>query len=96
VPPEDHERIFALFQRGRAAARDGSGVGLGMVRRIAESYGGDVRLDTSRSRGARFLVDLPATMLVEDDVPYSPEDTDGAMPSAEGRQLDAADQGGST
>jgi signal transduction histidine kinase len=58
IDPEDRERIFGLFQRGRSAAEKGSGVGLGMVRRIAQASGGTLTLGESE-RGARFIIHLP-------------------------------------
>jgi signal transduction histidine kinase len=65
IASEDRERVFALFQRGRGADRDGSGVGLGMVRRIAESYGGSVRVADAPQGGARIEVVLPAALVVD-------------------------------
>jgi signal transduction histidine kinase len=63
VRPEDREVIFALFQRGVDAGGRGSGLGLGTVRRIVETAGGSVRLAPSE-RGARFVVTLPAEVVV--------------------------------
>ena len=63
---EDRERIFDLFQRGRETRAPGSGVGLGMVRRIAEHYGGSVRLaevGAEGGAGATFVVRLPVPLL---------------------------------
>lgn len=61
---EDRERIFDLFQRGRETRAPGSGIGLGMVRRIAEQYGGSVRLaDEEAAPGATFVVRLPVPAL---------------------------------
>lgn len=63
IRPDDRERIFELFQRGRNAVAAGTGVGLGMVRRIAEHHGGEVRL-AETDTGATFVVSLPASLLV--------------------------------
>jgi signal transduction histidine kinase len=66
VSEEDTDVIFALFQRGSNAGGRGSGLGLGMVRRIAETSGGGVRLDTAAGGpGATFVVTLPASVIVE-------------------------------
>ncbi|MFA9432214.1 ATP-binding protein [Egicoccus sp. AB-alg2] len=81
IREEDHERIFDLFQRGRDVGARGSGIGLGMVRRIAEQYGGDVRLDGSEV-GARFVVTLPAS-LVEPPAVDRPGDRMADPPRAE-------------
>jgi two-component system sensor histidine kinase KdpD len=62
VRPEDRDRIFDLFQRGRDPAVPGTGVGLGMVRRIAELHGGEVHLADSET-GACFVVSFPRSIL---------------------------------
>jgi signal transduction histidine kinase len=64
VAPEDRERVFALFQRGPSAGGRGSGLGLGMVRRIAEHGGGRVWIE-DRSLGARFVVTFPADQVID-------------------------------
>jgi signal transduction histidine kinase len=58
VPVVDRERVFALFQRGTNCDGRGSGIGLALVRRIAESLDGHVTLEPS-DVGARFVVHLP-------------------------------------
>jgi signal transduction histidine kinase len=65
IPPELGEHVFDRFVRdGRDGAR-GSGLGLSIVRAVAESHGGSVTLDRSGGRGARFVVRLPAEHPVE-------------------------------
>ncbi len=62
VPPEDRERIFELFERGRPVRDDekpGTGIGLAIVRRIAEAHGGRARVDERPGGGARFRVYFP-------------------------------------
>jgi heavy metal sensor kinase len=59
VRPEDRERVFERFFRGGPASGSGvGGIGLSVVRWIAEAHGGSARLlDTER--GAAFEVELP-------------------------------------
>jgi signal transduction histidine kinase len=61
VQPEDRDRIFERFYRGRSGHRrsDGAGLGLSIVRAIAEAHGGRVELDSQAGRGATFTVVLP-------------------------------------
>ena len=61
IPPELRAKIFDRFVRGEGdrAAGGGSGLGLSIVRAVAESHGGRVELCGSDSRGTRFLVRLP-------------------------------------
>ncbi len=61
VSAEDAERIFERFVRGRHHS-SGSGVGLGLsiVRAIAEAHQGTVTLTSHPGGGARFEVTVPA------------------------------------
>jgi len=44
IPAAERERVFDRFYRGADAAAGGSGLGLSIVRRIAERHGGQVEL----------------------------------------------------
>jgi signal transduction histidine kinase len=62
VPVADRERVFDRFTRldeGRGRAGGGAGLGLAMVRSIAERHGGTVTIDDAPIGGARFVVRLP-------------------------------------
>ena len=57
---EHHERIFEVFQSiGRKDGRRGSGIGLAIVKKIAETHGGRVWVDSARGEGSTFHVRLP-------------------------------------
>ena len=61
VAADDAERIFEPFVQGRIKAlapRQGSGVGLSIVRELTRVLGGSVRLVSSAS-GAHFVVEIP-------------------------------------
>jgi len=59
VRPEDRDRLFERFFRGGPASGTGvGGIGLSVVRWVAEAHGGSVRLLDS-DRGAVFEVVLP-------------------------------------
>jgi signal transduction histidine kinase len=61
IPPALGDHVFDRFVRsGRDGAR-GSGLGLSIVRAVAQSHGGTVRLEEPPGeQGARFVVRLPA------------------------------------
>jgi two-component system OmpR family sensor kinase len=59
VPPELRERIFERFVRGEGDRGGSFGLGLSIVRAVAESHGGSVALDERPGGGARFVVRLP-------------------------------------
>ncbi len=52
-----HERIFLMFQTLRPRdEREGSGIGLAIVKKIVESHGGSIRLESSPPRrGTAFI-----------------------------------------
>ncbi|MEU3001602.1 HAMP domain-containing sensor histidine kinase [Streptomyces sp. NPDC006995] len=64
VPPEHREQIFQCFYQGDAAvpgrAATGIGLGLALVREIAQAHDGTARVEEAAGGGARFVIDLPA------------------------------------
>jgi signal transduction histidine kinase len=69
VPADARERIFEPFFRlpGHAEARGGVGLGLALVRQIAQLHGGHVHCEEHRGGGSCFVLSLPA-----DDPPPQP------------------------
>ncbi len=65
VPPEQRERIFEPFYRlPGASERDGGvGLGLALVKSIAERHAGSVRCEDNPSGGASFVVELPIQLV---------------------------------
>ena len=61
VPASLRERIFEPFFRAADARVTGSGIGLAVVRDIARSHGGEVRVEEVPTGGARFVVRLRLT-----------------------------------
>ncbi len=62
IPDADRARVFERFTRlSSSRSRDdgGAGLGLALVRRIAEQHGGTVRADRSPLGGARLEVRFP-------------------------------------
>jgi signal transduction histidine kinase len=62
VDPPDRERIWSPYVRLRRepSARGGSGIGLAVVRELAESLGGGAWVESAPQGGARFVVDMRA------------------------------------
>jgi signal transduction histidine kinase len=72
---EDQQRVFQRFWRGdaKASREEGrSGLGLAIVRQIAEAHSGEVRLASTPGRGAAFAVWLPAEAVPARVTPTSP------------------------
>ncbi|WP_287751397.1 ATP-binding protein [Burkholderia sp.] len=66
IPAAERARVFEPFQRldsSRDRQTGGFGLGLAIVRRVAQVHGGDVRLEDSPLGGARFVITLPPLTL---------------------------------
>jgi len=60
IHPDFHERIFGLFNRLNPDT-DGTGIGLTLVRRIVETHGGRVWVESDVGKGSNFLFTLPTS-----------------------------------
>ncbi len=68
VPAELAGTLFERFVRGSGDRGGSFGLGLAIVRAVAESHGGSVTLETAHEgSGARFVVRLPAASDLDDD-----------------------------
>jgi two-component system sensor histidine kinase MprB len=62
IAPEDAPRVFDRFWRAsNARSLPGSGLGLSIVKEVAESHGGSVTLEHAIGGGARFRLRLATT-----------------------------------
>ena len=60
IPEEELAKLFQRFYRGRAASgEEGVGVGLYLVRQIAQGQGGYVKAFSRPGKGAKFSLFLP-------------------------------------
>jgi two-component system OmpR family sensor kinase len=61
IPDDLRARVFERFVRGSGDRGGSFGLGLSIVRAVAEGHGGTVAVDTGEDgRGARFTVRIPA------------------------------------
>jgi len=59
IAPENHERIFRLFERIHPAAEyDGTGIGLTIVRKAAERMGAQAGFESKLGKGSQFWIQL--------------------------------------
>lgn len=59
VPDTHKQRIFDRFWRAERQHTNGSGIGLALVRRIAQLHDGEVRVEDRDDGGARFVLSVP-------------------------------------
>lgn len=58
--PEAHQKnIFQAFKRAHPEVAQGDGMGLTIVRRIAERHGGEIWVESAPGQGSTFFVSLP-------------------------------------
>ncbi len=64
IPPESLERVFERFYRvdaARSRARGGTGIGLSIVKHVAQAHGGSVSVESVVGRGSTFTLRLPVS-----------------------------------
>ena len=62
IPPAELERLFQRFHRVaslQARSNEGTGIGLALVKELAELHGGEVAVESTVGEGSRFTVRLP-------------------------------------
>jgi PAS domain S-box-containing protein len=60
IPPQYHQRVFDMFQTLKPRDEvEGSGVGLALVRKIVENYGGTVKIESDGRRGCNVHFTWP-------------------------------------
>jgi signal transduction histidine kinase len=90
IAPEDQARVFQRFWKGdtrSAGSRPSrgevrSGLGLTIVRQVAQAHGGEVKLVSSLGQGSAFAIWLPAAAPVSRREPAEPAEP--AQPEAGG------------
>ncbi|VAX21050.1 Methyl-accepting chemotaxis sensor/transducer protein [hydrothermal vent metagenome] len=61
IEPRFHKKIFDLFTRLHGRDVKGTGMGLAFVKKIIESIGGSVGVDSAHGGGARFYFTIPGS-----------------------------------
>ncbi len=65
IPKEDLDFVFDKYYRGKQTdSSPGAGLGLSVVKSIAEAHGGQVAVANLPERGAEFMITLPGSLRV--------------------------------
>ncbi len=59
IPPEKQAQLFTPFERLGQANIEGHGLGLSIVRRVVEKFGGQVSIESTPGQGSEFSFTLP-------------------------------------
>jgi signal transduction histidine kinase len=59
IAPEQQAIIFEAFERAGKETQRGTGLGLALSRKLARLLGGDLRVESQPSKGARFFLRVP-------------------------------------
>ena len=93
IAPEFLPHVFDRFRQADAATtrrHGGLGLGLSIVKQLAELHGGTVRAKSPGvGKGATFMVMLPLMALKEDQDPHEPPRVHPAAPPRPGGEADA-------
>jgi signal transduction histidine kinase len=60
ISPEDRGSLFEPYARGKNAKVPGHGLGLATVKRLVESHGGELGVESAKGRGSVFWFSMPA------------------------------------
>jgi signal transduction histidine kinase len=61
IDPKYHTTVFEIFQRLCDSEAEGTGVGLAIVKKIVDAYGGRIWVESTSGHGATFRFTWPKT-----------------------------------
>jgi two-component system, OmpR family, sensor histidine kinase MprB len=67
IKPEEREKVFEAFYRGREAPESaGSGLGLAIARAIVVAHGGRIWIEETTGGGTAMMLDFPLRWAAEE------------------------------
>ncbi len=68
IDSEDMDKLFSRFFRAKSATGiAGTGIGLNLVKRLIDSHGGEITVDSAIGRGSTFTIRLPINGLLTNE-----------------------------
>lgn len=77
IPKNKQKVIFERFRqvdKSFTREREGSGIGLSLVKSLVEMHGGKISLKSEEGKGSEFIIELPARVLPEKEEAYRERD----------------------
>jgi len=71
IPIEKQEQVFERFvqvDKSLVRNKDGSGIGLSLVKSLIEMHEGTIKLKSEWGKGSEFIIKLPVKVLSHEDV----------------------------
>ncbi len=71
IPEDKVDIIFERFRQVDSTLRrqkEGSGIGLALVKTIIEKHGGTIKLESKLGKGSEFIINMPCRKLVQKDI----------------------------
>ncbi|MCC5911675.1 MAG: transporter substrate-binding domain-containing protein [Clostridiaceae bacterium] len=68
IPKEEQKAIFERFRQVQPLLdreKEGSGIGLSLVKSIIESHNGDIYVESECGKGSEFIIELPCNVVEE-------------------------------
>ena len=76
MTPEDQEKLFQPFMQldaSKSREYSGSGLGLALTRRLVETHGGQIWVESEKGKGSTFQFTLPLSQLAQSPQPVAVE-----------------------
>jgi PAS domain S-box len=71
IPIEKQESVFERFvqvDKSLSRNREGSGIGLSLVKSFVEMHGGNIKIDNGYTDGSNFIISIPVKVLQQHEV----------------------------